>query len=50
MENNQNSLTSLQEIVLDDMMVMEEGVQPGGVLCGLGCIAGGCYCGFGCPK
>jgi|GEM_PF-4670611 len=41
---------SISEIKLDEIMVLEEGIQPGGVLCGLGCIAAGVWCGVGCPK
>lgn len=50
MEVANKSVISLQEVLLDEIMVMEEGIQPGGLLCGLGCISAGVYCGFGCPK
>lgn len=40
----------LKEINIEEISVMEEGIQPGGALCGIGCIAAGVWCGFGCPK
>ncbi|PRR78422.1 hypothetical protein [Clostridium luticellarii] len=53
MENSKNVIVlkniSMQEIKLEDVAVLEEGIQPGGLLCGLACIGGGVYCGVGCP-
>lgn len=44
------NMVFIEEIKMDGISIMEEGIQPGGALCGLGCIAGGVWCGIGCPK
>lgn len=48
-KNEKSSVLEFEEIKLDDIEVMEEAVQPGGLICGLGCVAGGAWCGSGCP-
>lgn len=44
-----NEEIKLDEVNLDDADIMEDSIQPGGAICGLGCL-GGVHCGIGCPK
>lgn len=39
----------LEEVKLDEVTILEEGIQPGGMVCGLSCL-GGAYCGVLCYK
>lgn len=49
-QKNDTSTIFVEEIKINEINILEEGIQPGGALCGMGCIAGGVWCGFGCPK
>lgn len=49
-QKEQDDCIRMREVDLETVAVLEEGIQPGGALCGVGCIAAGVWCGFGCPK
>ncbi len=40
----------VEEVNLEDADIMEDSIQPGGAVCGLGCIGAGVHCGIICPK
>ena len=51
MKNETNHVENLlfEEVKLEEVAILEESIQPGGMVCGLSCL-GGAYCGVLCYK
>ncbi len=48
-ETDQVENVFFEEVKLDEVAILEESIQPGGMVCGLSCL-GGAYCGVLCYK